>query len=126
MGFTYKAKQLRRGFGGRGPGGQGPGGGGQRRPDAAGGEQGQRAQITDEERERRRKEAMEAFEKAPEVEYRWAFDDYKSIGGLNLPHRLTKSESGTPNEEWEISKFKLNPKLNPDKFVKKEKEKAQN
>ncbi len=29
------------------------------------------------------------------------------------------------NEEWEISKFKVNPKLTADKFVKKEKEKAQ-
>ena len=67
------------------------------------------------------KEAQERFEKAPEVDYRWAFSDFKSAGGLNLPHRMTKIESGTPNEEWEISKIKVNPKLSPDKFVKKEK-----
>jgi hypothetical protein len=70
------------------------------------------------------KEAMERFEKAPEVDYSWAFAEYKSVGGLTLPHRLTKSEGGTPNEEWEISKFKINPKLAADKFIKKEKEKA--
>ena len=131
VGLSFKAKQMRRGFGGRGPGG-GPGGqgraaggGDQRPPQAQPGGQSQQPQISEEERERRRKEAMEAFEKAPEVDYRWAFDDYKNVGGLNLPHRLTKSEGGTPNEEWEISKFKINPKLSPDKFVKKEKEKAQ-
>jgi len=67
------------------------------------------------------KEAQERFEKAPEVDYRWAFSDYKSVGGLNLPHRMTKLEGGAPNEEWEISKIKVNPKLSPDKFVKKEK-----
>ncbi len=67
------------------------------------------------------KEAQERFEKAPEVDVRWAFSEYKSAGGLNLPHRMTKIEGGTPNEEWEISKIKVNPKLSPDKFVKKEK-----
>ena len=67
------------------------------------------------------KEMMEAFEKSPDVDYRWAFSDYKGVGGLNLPHRLTKIEAGTPNEEWEISKYKVNPKLAADRFEKKEK-----
>jgi hypothetical protein len=139
VGIKYKAKQMRRMFGGGrgqggpgGPGGQGGtagAGGGQRppqagAPNAQGGEQGQRAQrpeMTPEERERRMKEAQENFAKAPEVTYSWTFADYKSVGGLNLPHRLTKSEGDTPNEEWEISKIKLNTKLTPDKFEKKEK-----
>ncbi len=139
IGLIYKAKQMR--FGGRGPGGPGgPGGqgaqGGQRQPQGQpqaggqanpqGGGQGQRPELTPEERERRMKEFQERFEKAPEIDYRWAFDDYKSVGGLNLPHRLTKIEAGTANEEWEISKIKINPKLTPDKFVKKEKDKASN
>ena len=34
---------------------------------------------------------------------------------------MTKLEAGTPNEEWEISKIKINPKLSADKFVRKEK-----
>jgi hypothetical protein len=171
IGLSFKAKQMRGGFGRRGPGGQGgPGGqrpqggqpgqppqgaqpgqppqGGQpgqpaqgaqpgqpaqgaqpgQPPQGAqagqppqGGQPGQRREITPEERERFMKEAQERFEKAPDVDYRWAFGDYKSAGGLNLPHRMTKIESGTPNEEWEISKIKVNPKLSPDKFVKKEK-----
>ncbi|MEK7829468.1 MAG: hypothetical protein AAB401_00195 [Acidobacteriota bacterium] len=138
IGLSYKAKNMRAAFGGnRGPGGQGgqagqAGQGGNRPPQAAGqgqapgqpgqaGQQGQRREQTPEEREQRAKEMAEAFEKAPDTDYRWAFSDYKSVGGLNLPHRMTKSEAGTPNEEWEISKYKVNPKIGADKFEKKEK-----
>ncbi|MFN0112688.1 MAG: LolA family protein [Blastocatellia bacterium] len=142
IGLSYKAKNMRAAFGGnRGPGapgGQGgqQGQGGQRPPQATGqsqapgqpgqapgqaGQQGQRREQTPEEREKRAKEMAEAFEKAPDTDYRWAFSDYKNVGGLNLPHRLTKSEGGTPNEEWEISKYKANPKIGADKFEKKEK-----
>jgi hypothetical protein len=143
IGLSYKAKQLFRG-GRRGPGG--PGGGqdgprlqgaqagqpgqgaqaGQPGQGAQAGQPGQRPELTPEDRERFRKEAQERFEKTPDVDYRWAFSDYKSVGGLNLPHRVTKIESGTPNEEWEISKIKVNPKLSPDKFVKKEKTQSGN
>jgi hypothetical protein len=134
IGLSYKAKNMRQ-MGGRGPGGGpgAPGGPGGQRPqgdqgNAQGGQrqQGQRPELTPEERERRMKEFQERFEKAPEVDYRWAFADYKSVSGLNLPHRVTKIEGGTPNEEWEISKIKINPKLSPDKFVKKEKSPAGN
>ena len=82
--------------------------------------------MTPEDRERMMKQMMENFEKAPEVDFSWAFSEYKSVGGLNLPHRMTRSQGGTPNEEWEISKIKVNPKLSPDKFVKKEKSPAGN
>lgn len=139
IGIKYKAKQLGRMGGGRGPGtpgggqGQGGQGGGQGQRQGGqgnaqgtpGGQPGQRPEQTPEERERRMKEMMDNFEKAPEVDYSWAFSEYKSVGGFNLPHRLTRSQGGTPNEEWEISKYKINPKLTADKFVKKEKEKAQ-
>lgn len=147
IGISYKAKNMRRAFtGGRGPGGQGgqggqagqgSQGGGNRNPQQAGGQppaagqpaaggqgqgQGQqRPQLSQEERDRMAKERAEAFEKAPETDYRWAFSDFKSVGGLNIPHRLTKIEAGTPTEEWEITKFKVNPKLTADKFEKKEK-----
>ena len=111
--LSYKAKQPRMMMG-RGPGG--PGG----RPAQAGGQgQGQRPEMTPEEIEKRRQERREAFEKAPEVEFRWAFADYKPVNGIQLPHRLTKSEAGTPNEEWQISKYKINPSFKPDRFEKK-------
>src|SRR5262249_13196835 len=86
IGLSYKAKS----FGGmmrRGPGGQGgqrpqgaQGGQGGQRPQ--GGQGGQRPEISPEERERRMKEFQERFEKTPEVDFRWAFADYKSVGSL--------------------------------------------
>ncbi|MCI0524363.1 MAG: hypothetical protein L0Y75_03785 [Acidobacteria bacterium] len=141
IGLSYKAKQLRGVMGGgRSPGGPGGGqGGGQGRqrqqqgaqagqPGQPGqaGQQVQRIEISPEERERRMKEFQERFDKAPEVDYRWAFAEYKSVGGLNLPHVLTKLEGATPNEEWKISKFKINPKISPDKFVRKERPQGAN
>lgn len=134
IGVKYKVKEMR-GLGGRGQGGgqgggqgnsqRGQGGQGGGQPGQPGAQPGQpgppRPEMTPEERERRMKEMAEAFEKAPEVDFSWAFSEYKNVSGFNLPHVVTKSQGGTPNEEWTISKFKVNPKLSADKFVKKEK-----
>lgn len=141
IGLSYKAKQMMRQFRRGGPGGPG-GAPGQPRPQGQGGQGGQanqggqggqQAQLSPEEQAKRRaemeqrmKERLAEFEKEPEQDFRWAFSDYKSVGGINFPHRITKSENGKPTEEWEISKIKVNPKLSADKFVKKEKDKAQN
>lgn len=129
--LSYKGKQFSQMMRGR-PGGQGGQGGQGARPAGQPGQPGQagqgeqRPQLTPEEMEKRRKEREEMIAKLPEVEFRWIFSDYKNVGGLNLPHVLTKSEAGKPNEELTISKYKINPKLSADKFVKKEKDKAQN
>jgi hypothetical protein len=61
--------------------------------------------------EKRRKQFEEALAQAPEVEYRWEFSAYKPVKGLTLPHRVTRSEAGHEYEEWEVSAFRLNPKL---------------
>ncbi|MFZ4793998.1 MAG: LolA family protein [Blastocatellia bacterium] len=141
FGLSYKSKQMRRNFGGGRPGGQpaqgqqtGQGAQGTRpaqgaqqqpaQPAAQGqqpGQSGQRPQMTPEERERRTKEMMEQLEKSPDVDFRWVFEDYKGVGGFNLPHRMTKIEAGTPNEEWNFSKIKLNAKITADRFTKKDK-----
>lgn len=55
----------------------------------------------------------------PLVEYQVVFNDYRDVSGVSLPHRLTKSVENEVSEEWEISKFKLNPQLKPEKFEKK-------
>jgi len=141
FGLSYKSKQMRRNFGGGRPGGQtgqgqqtGQGAQGTRpaqgaqqqpaQPAAQGqqpGQSGQRPQMTPEERERRTKEMMEQLEKSPDVDFRWVFEDYKGVGGFNLPHRMTKIEAGTPNEEWNFSKIKLNARMTADRFTKKDK-----
>jgi hypothetical protein len=55
----------------------------------------------------------------PLVEYQVVFNDYRDVSGVSLPHRLTKSVENEVSEEWEISKFKLNPQLKSEKFEKK-------
>lgn len=72
-----------------------------------------------EEQEKRSKETNEATDRPTLVEMRWMLADYKEVGGINLPHRVTKSEAGTPNEEWVIDKYKINPQIKPEKFEKK-------
>lgn len=69
-----------------------------------------------------KKQIAEAEAKAaaePLVEYQVVFNDYRDVSGVSLPHRLTKSVDNDVNEEWEISRFKLNPQLKPEKFEKK-------
>jgi len=57
--------------------------------------------------------------KEPEVEYQMFLDDFREVGGINFPHRLTRSIAGETNEEWEIKKIEINPNFKPEKFVKK-------
>jgi hypothetical protein len=142
--LSYKDKDMRAMFRG-GPGGQRPPGqaggqpGGQPGGQAGqGGGQNNQQRIQEElaklppeerakreaeikaQRDARMLEQKAAYDKAPEVDYIWNFGDYKSEGGLNLPHTLTKSIGGEPNEEWTITKYKFNDKkVTPDKFEKK-------
>jgi hypothetical protein len=141
--LSYKGKDTRQAFrrpggGPGGPGGQGAGqgqGGGQ-----GAGQGGQRRNIQEElaklppeerakreaelkaEAEKRQAEMKAAYEAAPEIEYQWSFADYKSVNGVNIPHRITKATGGDPTEEWEFSKVKGNATIKPDKFEKKEKQ----
>jgi hypothetical protein len=141
--LSYKDKDMQsifRGMGGGPGGGRGPGqGGGQpggqgqgnRGPGGMSREefdklpQAEKDKIQAEQRARqeaRQAEMKAAYEKAPEVDYQWSFAEYKEFNGLNLPTVLTKAVGGNPNEEWVISKFKLNEKnVKPDKFEKKNK-----
>lgn len=57
--------------------------------------------------------------KEPEVEYQMFLDDFREVGGITFPHRLTRSVAGETNEEWSIKKIEINPNFKPEKFVKK-------
>lgn len=55
-----------------------------------------------------------------ESEIQIHFSDYRAVGGIMLPHTITKTIDDKPYEEWDVSKFKVNPAdLGPQKFVKK-------
>jgi hypothetical protein len=47
------------------------------------------------------------------------FDDYRSVDGVVLPHRLSRSVDGQTAEEWTFKTIKLNPTFKPDTFAKK-------
>ncbi|MBO0722161.1 MAG: hypothetical protein J2P41_15155 [Blastocatellia bacterium] len=57
--------------------------------------------------------------KQPDVEFQIRFYDHRQVSGITLPHHLSRAIDGQVNEEWEISKFKVNPSLKPEKFEKK-------
>ena len=46
-------------------------------------------------------------------------DDYKSIGGVMLPHRMARSIDGKPSEEITLKTIKINPAFKPDTFAAK-------
>jgi len=39
---------------------------------------------------------------------------------LNLPHLITRATADQTTEEW-VLKYKINPNIKPDRFVKKQK-----
>lgn len=47
------------------------------------------------------------------------FEDYKSIGNVQMPHHITKASNGQMLEDLKISKIKLNEKIKDKKFEKK-------
>jgi outer membrane lipoprotein-sorting protein len=44
--------------------------------------------------------------------------NYKAVGGIKLPHLITRGVNGQTNEEWEIKSFKINPNLKANTFTK--------
>jgi hypothetical protein len=71
-------------------------------------------------KEAREKAAQELATASPElVEMQLRFADYRKVGGLMLPHRITQGSDGEVNEEWDIKTYELNPQFKADKFQKK-------
>jgi hypothetical protein len=66
------------------------------------------------------KEAQAKAGARQEGEIQLVFADYKPVNGIMFPHKLTKAVANKAFEEWELSKFKINPPdLKPQKFEKK-------
>ena len=51
-----------------------------------------------------------------QVDINMFLDDYKSVDGVMLPHHITRSIDGKPNEEWTFKTIKLNPTFKADTF----------
>jgi len=50
------------------------------------------------------------------VDIQMFLDDYKPVDGVMLPHHISRSIDGKPNEEWTFKTIKLNPAFKPDAF----------
>jgi hypothetical protein len=108
--MQFKEVRPRMMFQGPGPGGRGGRGRGGRAPGPQPGER------IDPEEMRRRLEQMPPPAPSDVTMY---FADYKEVGGVQIPHRITQSVDGKPVEEWTIEKVKVNPELAADFFEKK-------
>jgi hypothetical protein len=78
-------------------------------------------QLTDEERKKIREDAekqIQELQKQPPtmVDYTLFVDDWRSVDGVKFPHSLRRASAGTTNEEWTVSRVKVNPKIDPKKF----------
>jgi hypothetical protein len=95
-----------------GPGGPGGGSRGQGGPPPEGG------QRPSEEEMRQRMEEMRKQGPPPPSAFAMHLSDYKRVDGVMLPHRVEVSIEGQPNEEWTIEKYKVNPSIKADDFVR--------
>ena len=44
------------------------------------------------------------------------FEDWREAGGLTFPHVMRRATDGTTNEEWTVSRVRVNPQIDPRKF----------
>lgn len=70
-------------------------------------------------REEAEKKMHEEAPAAPEeVDFYIRLTDHKKVGGVMLPHKLTFLTDNEVSEEFEISKYQLNPQFKADHFEK--------
>jgi hypothetical protein len=53
-----------------------------------------------------------------EVDHFIRLTDHRKVGGVMLPHKLTFLTESEVSEEFEISKYQLNPQFKADRFEK--------
>lgn len=108
--LTYQGPRMLT-MGGRGGMVMGGGGGVQMQR----GQQGR--ELTEEEREKMREEIEKLRTQAPEmVEHSLFFDDWRTADGIKFPHSIQRAVAGTTDEEWTLSRPRVNPKIDPKKF----------
>jgi hypothetical protein len=50
------------------------------------------------------------------VEYHLYFSDWQTMGGIRFPRKIQRAVDGTTEEEWEVTRIELNPKIDARKF----------
>ena len=74
--------------------------------------------VTKAREEAEKKMHAEAPPAPEEVDFYIRLTDHKKVGGLMLPHKLTFLTENEVSEEFEISKYQLNPQFKADRFEK--------
>ena len=69
--------------------------------------------------EAEKKMQAEAPPAPEEVDFYIRLTDHKKVGGIMLPHKLTFLTDSEVSEEFEISKYQLNPQFKADHFDKR-------
>jgi hypothetical protein len=57
---------------------------------------------------------------AAPVTQRMTLADYKDVGGIRLPHAITRGAGGQTTEEWSIDRYRVNQTFRPDTFEQKQ------
>jgi hypothetical protein len=70
-------------------------------------------------REDAEKHLAESPSQPEEVDFYIRLSDHKKVGGLLLPHKFTFLTGEEVSEEFEVSKYQLNPQFKSDKFEKR-------
>lgn len=63
------------------------------------------------------KQVAQMTQQSPMVDISLFFDDWREVDGLQFPHVMRRASAGTTNEEWTISKVRVNPKIDAKKFA---------
>ncbi|HSK72303.1 MAG TPA: hypothetical protein VK892_11440, partial [Pyrinomonadaceae bacterium] len=64
----------------------------------------------------RRTLMRENFPRPETAEYQVRFSDFRSVGGVQLPHRWTQTVGGNPSENIDIASYEINPVNIAEKF----------
>ena len=80
-----------------------------------------RPPATDEERKKAGEDAQKRIEDLRSqpptlVEYHLYFTDWAAMDGIRFPRRIQRAVDGTTEEEWSVTKIKVNPKIDANKF----------
>src|SRR5262249_6323625 len=65
-----------------------------------------------------KKMAGQPAQKQEMVDFFIRLNDYKKVGGLLLPHKLTYLTESEVSEEFTVDTYRLNPQFKSDKFQK--------
>jgi hypothetical protein len=63
------------------------------------------------------REVRQILESQPLVDLSLFFDDWREVDGIRFPHVMRRAAAGTTNEEWTVTRVKVNPKLDAKKFA---------